>query len=197
MSNRLLWGLWVAISLVVAGAAFGRLYLTGDRTAFLPGETAGVHHQIEMACETCHTSDDFSSQASIRKDINKTCVTCHKDELKAADDSHPIKKFKNPRMASYWEKIDARFCTSCHSEHEPEITQAGLLTLPTDYCVACHSEGDQDVRVNRPTHANLEFDTCASSGCHNYHDNKALYEDFLVKNHGVPWVKEEARLDAC
>ena len=114
------------------------------------------------------------------------------EELKAADDSHPIKKFKNPRMASYWEKIDARFCTSCHSEHEPEITQAGLLTLPTDYCVACHSEGDQDVRVNRPTHANLEFDTCASSGCHNYHDNKALYEDFLVKNHGVPWVKEEA-----
>ena len=40
-----------------------------------------------------------------------------------------------------------------------------------DFCVACHSEGDQDVRWDRPSHADLAFDTCASAGCHNYHDN--------------------------
>ncbi|MGH1356473.1 MAG: ammonia-forming cytochrome c nitrite reductase subunit c552 [Thalassovita sp.] len=190
MRTSLLWSLWIIGTLAIGGAFAARLYLGGDRTTFLPGETAGVHHQIEMACETCHTSNDFSDQKKIRKDINKTCVTCHKEELKAADDSHPIKKFKNPRMAAYWEKIDARFCTSCHMEHQPEVTLAGLVTLPGDFCVACHSEGEQDVRVNRPSHAGLEFDTCASSGCHNFHDNKALYEDYLVKHSGQPWLLE-------
>ena len=55
-----------------------------------------------------------------------------------------------------------------------------------DFCVACHSEGDQDVRWDRPSHADLAFDTCASAGCHNYHDNRALYEDFLVEHAGGP-----------
>ena len=180
ISNRLLWLVWIVATLGIAGVATARLYVSGDRTDLMPGQTDGVHHQLEIACETCHTSPPFADQAKIRKDINKTCVTCHKEELKAADDSHPIKKFTNPRMSAYWDKVDARFCTTCHSEHEPEITLAGLLTLPGDYCVACHSEGDQDVRVNRPSHAELEFDTCASAGCHNFHDNRALYEDFLV-----------------
>ena len=191
MGNRLLWTVWVIATLVVAGVAVTRLYVAGDRTAFLPGETSGVHHQIEMACETCHTSDAFASQKTVQKDINKTCGICHKEERADADDSHPIKKFKSPRMAEYWDKVDARFCTSCHSEHEPEVTLAGLLTLPGDYCVACHSEGDQDVRVNRVSHADLEFDTCATSGCHNFHDNRALYEDFLVKHGDAPWLAEK------
>ncbi|MEO0861037.1 MAG: cytochrome c3 family protein [Pseudomonadota bacterium] len=191
MRTKTLWIVWIVISLGVAAGASARLYVGGDRTAFLPGETSGVHHQIEMTCETCHTSAPFADQAKVRKDINKTCVTCHKEELKEADDSHPIKKFKNPRMAAYWDRIDGRFCTSCHAEHQPEITQAGLLTLPGDYCVACHSEGEQDVRVNRASHLGLTFDTCASSGCHNYHDNRALYEDFLVKHAGTPWVSAD------
>jgi len=118
MRNKYLWVAWVVLTLCLAGGAFARLYLGGERTTFMPGETAGVHHQIELACETCHTSTPFASQKKIRKDINKTCVTCHKAELKASNDSHPIKKFKNPRMAAYWEKVDARFCTSCHSEHD-------------------------------------------------------------------------------
>ncbi len=189
---RYLWIGWVVFTLILAGSAFARLYVAGDRTTFLPGDTSGVHHQIELACETCHTSDAFADQNTIRKDINKTCVTCHKEELKASNDSHPIKKFKNPRMADYWERVDARFCTSCHAEHQPEITEAGLVTLPGDFCVACHSEGDQDVRVNRPTHAELTFDTCATAGCHNFHDNRALYEDFLVKHSGENWLKDDA-----
>ena len=60
MRTTLLWSLWIIGTLAIAGAVATRLYLGGDRTAFLPGDTAGVHHQIEMACETCHTSDDFS-----------------------------------------------------------------------------------------------------------------------------------------
>ena len=191
MRNRLLWALWIGLTLMLAAGASARLYLGGDRTTFLPGDTAGVHHQIEMACETCHTSKPFATQAKIRKDINKTCVSCHKAELKASNDSHPKSKFTNPRMAPFWEKIDARYCTSCHMEHQPEVTNAGLVTLPEDFCVACHSEGKQDVRVNRPSHEGLEFDTCATAGCHNFHDNRALYEDFLLKHGNQPWLKDE------
>jgi hypothetical protein len=189
--NRLLWIVWIVLTLGLAGAAAARLYIAGDRTVLLPGQTDGVHHQLEISCETCHTSTPFATQKKIRKDINKTCTTCHKEELKAADDSHPTKKFTNPRMAAYWDKVDARFCTTCHSEHEPEVTLAGLVTMPGDYCVACHSEGEQDVRVNRPSHEELTFDTCASSGCHNYHDNRALYEDFLVKHADEPMLFDD------
>lgn len=156
-----------------------------------------MHHQFEMACQTCHTSDAFDDVARVRKDINKTCVTCHKAELKASDDSHPKSKFTNPRMAAFWEKVDARFCTSCHLEHVPDETLAGALTLAGDFCVACHSEGEQDVRQNRPSHAELTFDTCASAGCHNFHDNRALYEDFLVKHGKAPWTLETPVIEAA
>ena len=188
----LFWALWSVLSITGTVYAAATLYVAGDRTVLLPGETTGVHHQFEVACQTCHTSDNFEDVASVRKDLNKTCATCHKDELKASDDSHPTKKFTNPRMAKFWDKIDARYCTSCHAEHDPDITLAGAVTLPGDFCVACHSEGEQDVRVNRPTHAGLTFDTCASAGCHNFHDNRALYEDFLVKHGKAPWLLEDA-----
>ncbi|MQQ09859.1 ammonia-forming cytochrome c nitrite reductase subunit c552 [Epibacterium sp. SM1979] len=191
MKTKFLWMAWGVGTMALAGVGLARIYVTGDRTDLLPGQTAGVHHQIELACETCHTSKPFAGQKRIRKDINKTCVNCHKDELKESDDSHPIKKFKPPRMAAYWDKIDARFCTSCHSEHRPEITSAGLVTQPGDFCVACHSEGEQDVRKNRESHADLGFETCATAGCHNFHDNRALYEDFLVKHAGQPWLKDD------
>jgi predicted CXXCH cytochrome family protein len=188
--NRFLWILWALATVLIAGSALARLYIAGDRTVLLPGQTAGAHHQLEIACETCHTSAPFASAAKLRKDINKTCVTCHKEDLKAGDDSHPLKKFTNPRMAAYWEKIDGRFCISCHTEHQPETTLPMMLTLQGDYCIACHSEGEQDIRKDRESHAELTFDTCAGSGCHNYHDNRALYEDFLVKHAGQPWLAE-------
>ncbi len=182
----LFWALWVLLTVAGAVYAAKTLYISGDRTVLLPGQTTGVHHQFEVSCNTCHTSDNFEDVNSVRKDLNKTCVGCHKDELNASDDSHPIKKFKSPRMAKFWDKIDGRFCTSCHAEHDPDITLAGAVTLPGDFCIACHSEGDQDVRVNRPSHEGLSYDTCASSGCHNFHDNRALYEDFLVKHGNDP-----------
>lgn len=189
--TKLLWILWVGASLLLVAVAGTRIFFAGERTVFLPGETTGVHHQLEIACETCHTSKPFSSVKKVRKDINKTCVGCHKEELKASDDSHPLKKFTPPRMAAFWDKVDGRFCTTCHSEHVPEVTLAGMVTLQGDYCVACHSEGAQDVRADRASHANLTFDTCATAGCHNYHDNRALYEDFLVKHADSPWIAED------
>lgn len=189
--TAVLWGVWLLATLVGGAAVAGWVLVGGDRTSLLIGQTTGVHHQFEVSCDTCHAAPAFSTAKKTLKKLNKTCLDCHKEELQLSQDSHPRKKFRDPRMADFWEKIDARNCTSCHLEHKPEITRAGAVTLAMDYCVACHSEGKQDVRVNRPSHANLEFTTCADAGCHNFHDNRALYEDFLVKHADQPWLKAE------
>ncbi|MCC0057394.1 MAG: ammonia-forming cytochrome c nitrite reductase subunit c552 [Rhodobiaceae bacterium] len=156
------------------------MYVGGKRDLLLIGGTTSAHHQIELACETCHTSGLFADARKIEKDMNKACLSCHEDELKVSNDSHPVKKFRDPRNADRREQLDALMCVTCHLEHRPEVTNAMAVTLPNDYCLACH----QDVYKERPTHVGSGFETCASAGCHNYHDNTALYEDFLVKHAG-------------
>jgi hypothetical protein len=143
------------------------------RKVYLPGPTTSGHYQIELACNACH-SQAFSD----RETLQAACVRCHGEELVTANDSHPEKKFTDPRNADSVKVLDARYCVTCHREHRPEATSTMGLTLPVDYCYRCH----QDVGRERPSHATLGFDTCASAGCHNFHDNRALYEDFLVKH---------------
>ncbi len=184
--------LWlIGMTLLAAAYVAATMLVGGDRRALLVGRTTDAHHQIEMACETCHAAAPFADAATAERELNETCRNCHEDELDAAVDSHPRSMFRNPRMASYWEKLDARLCTSCHAEHRPEITRTGAVTVATDFCVACHSEGDEDIRLDRPSHAGLGFDTCATAGCHNYHDNRALYEDFLAERAGGPALRPE------
>jgi predicted CXXCH cytochrome family protein len=118
-----------------------------------------------------------------------SCGNCHAAELKRADDSHPIAKFNNPRNADRLAVLDARYCATCHREHKQEITGEMGVTQPDDFCVLCH----QDVAKTRPSHDGMAFETCSSAGCHNYHDNKALYEDFLVKHSNEVETDMEAR----
>jgi hypothetical protein len=56
------------------------------------------------------------------------------------------------------------------------------LTIPEDYCGLCH----EAIAAERPTHQGLGFGTCASSGCHNFHDNRSIYEDFLLRHADDP-----------
>lgn len=178
------------VGATLLGAAYvaATMILGGDRRMLTVGETTDAHHQIGIVCETCHAAPPFTGAAAAGKALERTCRNCHEAELKAAADSHPRKLFRNPRMAFLRERLDARMCTSCHTEHRPEITRTGAVTIAADFCVACHSEGDRDVRRDRPSHAGLAFDTCASAGCHNYHDNRALYGEFLVGHAGEPAV---------
>ncbi len=69
---------------------------------------------------------------------------------------------------------------TCHREHVEDQTLAMGLTMPADYCYHCH----QATLQSRPSHANFAFNSCATAGCHNYHDNRVLYENFLVKHRG-------------
>ena len=188
MSRRVVVGM-VAATLVAAVFLVTSMFVGGDRRVLLVGETTDAHHQIEMSCETCHGTASFADAEASEDALNQACRNCHEDELGDADDSHPRKKFRNPRMAAYWDKLDARLCTTCHLEHRPEITSEGAVTVAMDFCVACHAEGDQDVRTDRPSHAKATYDNCASAGCHNFHDNRALYEDFLVKHANEPWLR--------
>jgi formate-dependent nitrite reductase cytochrome c552 subunit len=180
--RRVLWVFWAVLTLGIGGyLALGLFtkdagmnpWLASARALFLPGETTHGHYQIELACESCHT-EPFGGKATMQD----ACVNCHGAALKAANDTHPLTKFTDPRNADRLEKLDATQCVTCHTEHRPRITHAMGVSLPQDLCFNCHSEVARD----RPSHEGLGFETCGSAGCHKYHDNRALYGDFLVKH---------------
>lgn len=163
------WLGWGALLLVMSGYLTWR-WRGPDRTVFLPGPTSHGHYQIELSCSACHTPD-----LGVRE---QACVDCHGAELKAVNDSHPKTKFLDPRNADRLKALDAMKCVTCHREHLPDITRAMGVTLPDDYCYRCHQETVRE----RASHQGLAFNSCATAGCHNYHDNSALYEDFLAKH---------------
>jgi hypothetical protein len=165
------------------------IFVGGPRHLLLIGKTTTAHGQIELACESCHTTglvDNLTkSPNKIAAEMTKACGTCHLDELNAANDSHPTKKFRGAKNSKTRAQLNALYCQTCHAEHVPEITRPMAVSLPQDLCVACHTKIGED----RESHRGLEFTTCASAGCHNYHDNTALYEAFLVKHgHGEDFL---------
>lgn len=180
------WLIWGGITLAIGGyLTFGMLrsdtglhpLLAPARSLLMPGGTTHGHYQIELACESCHTRPFASAE-----DFQAACESCHGDALKEAVDKHPLSKFTDPRNAPLLSRIDATRCVTCHAEHRPEITTAMGVTQPVDLCRHCHA----DIAKERPSHAGMGFETCSSGGCHNFHDNQALYEDFLLKHLNQP-----------
>jgi len=172
-NKKAIWVFWSVTTVLLLVYYFYIILIGNDKKEVSPGEMIHGHYQIEMSCSSCH-SDAFGGGEVLQS----ACVNCHGEELKAADDSHPKSKFTNPRNASRIKELDARACVSCHSEHKNKITGEMGVTLPEDFCFKCH----QDVAEDRPSHKGMAFNTCANAGCHNYHDNSALYEDFLEKH---------------
>jgi hypothetical protein len=184
--NSLMW-LWIVLTLLlIAGFAY-YMFEANDKTVFMPGPMTSGHHQIELACDTCHT-DSFTSADQFQK----ACLDCHGDVRKKPFDSHPASKFKDPRNADLLASINALQCISCHQEHQPAMTTANGLTQPVDFCIHCH----KDIGEERASHQGMEFATCNNSGCHNFHNNRALYTDFLVRHLDKPVVAEKPVLPA-
>ncbi len=176
------WAAWLATTELASGALMAALlprerpsedWAGTMRKAFLPGLTTGGHHQIELACESCHGRPFAGREA-----MQQACVRCHGADLKEARDSHPKSKFTDPRNAERAARLDATRCVTCHVEHRPALTGAAGVTLAKDFCVICHA----DIGEDRTSHRGMAFDTCAGSGCHKFHDNRALDADFLVKH---------------
>ncbi|MCI0668748.1 MAG: cytochrome c3 family protein [Methylococcaceae bacterium] len=177
MKKSVLWGVWLIMTASIGGYYGYRVFASRDKQELLVGETSYGHFQIEMACSACHGSA-FGGMDGLQK----ACVRCHGEELARADDSHPKSKFTDPRNADRLEFLDARFCVTCHIEHQRELTHDMGVSLPGDFCWYCH----QDIAEDRASHKAFPFDSCAGAGCHNFHDNLALYEDFLIQHSGGP-----------
>jgi hypothetical protein len=177
---------YLGAALLIPGASAPAL-LQPAKLFLLPGATSHGHHQIELACESCHRTP-FAGKAALQE----ACADCHGAELKEANDTHPRSKFTDPRNAERTALLDATQCVTCHVEHRPEVTHAAGVTLPGDFCFVCH----RDIGQDRPSHAALGFDTCASSGCHKFHDNRALYEDYLLRHAAQPSALPQAMLRA-
>lgn len=178
MNTAIPWILWTCLSLGLIGYFTYRLN-SQNQDVFLPGSSTDGHYQIELACSACHTP-----MMGVKE---QACLDCHGADLDEAKDSHPKKKFTDPRNATQLEKLDARRCITCHIEHRTERTKAMGLTIPEDYCLYCH----ENIADERPSHKEFNFLSCATAGCHNFHDNTALYEDFLAKHFDEPMVKSE------
>ncbi|MEM6365750.1 MAG: cytochrome c3 family protein [Planctomycetota bacterium] len=186
------WSLCGAINLGIIGYFAAGLVAPASsiKTAWLPGETTHGHHQIEMDCNACHQPSSSGSEPSSSDVMQDACIRCHGDQLKVADDTHPAKKFRDPVNAALLATLDAQNCLTCHQEHLPERTSSMGLSIPVDYCWHCH----EDVGESRPSHVGMKHDSCATAGCHNYHDNRALYEKFLDIHHGEMDVNDEGRV---
>ncbi|MFT4630078.1 MAG: formate-dependent nitrite reductase cytochrome c552 subunit [Arenicella sp.] len=170
---------------VLLSAVLGFNLFQGDMTLFKPGATSDGHHQIKMQCTVCHLE---SFQAG--EQMQKACMNCHEEPLIKVRDTHPKKKFTDPRNAELLTTIDPTRCVTCHVEHSPEITDQFGVTLPTDFCFYCH----EDIGEEKKNHQDYAFEDCSNSGCHNYHDNRALYEQFLVKHIDEPALRDDPDL---
>ena len=172
--HRVYWIAWLLVSALLGSwLAYAMVNETADKTIFMPGKLSPGHHQLTDACDACHT-DSFGGGEVLQE----ACVECHGQDRVKPFDSHPAKKFKDPRNADLLEKINALQCVSCHTEHKAEITAKDGLTQPQDVCFHCH----QQVADERPSHQGMGFDTCKDSGCHNFHNNRALYTNYLIKH---------------
>lgn len=186
-NNRVAWLTWAAINLGIAGF-FGYALVApaaSVKTAFLPGTTTSGHYQIELDCDACHQPSRNGAEHSADNVMQDACNRCHADDLENVFDTHPASKFNDPVKAVLLETLDAQNCLTCHQEHVPHRTLASGLTVPKDYCWHCH----EDVAESRPSHQGMAFDSCATAGCHNYHDNRALFEKHLNEHFGEPDVK--------
>ena len=184
LSKKVWWLVWLTGSMVLATVLGMQLFTSEQKTYFLPGKTTHGHHQIELQCTVCHSSG-FNSEDVLQN----ACMDCHGEELKEAQDSHPRSKFTNPRNASLLANLDARQCIACHVEHRPELITSMGVSQPIGVCAHCH----QDIAKDRPSHEGMGFETCGNAGCHNFHDNRALYEDFLLAHADEPAMLEDAK----
>jgi hypothetical protein len=182
--TKLLWR-WqsgLLLTLVLCAALAGAVYSRQLRPIYLPGPSSNGHYQIENECNACHTGF-----ASVEQ---QACLRCHASELGDGIDAHRPEVFSDPRNAWMLAKVDALRCVTCHGEHAPEVTRAMGVTLPADFCQACHA----DIAKERPSHAGFDPAGCAATACHRYHDNRALYEDFVARHLDDPAMDRSAKV---
>lgn len=164
---------WVVICLAIFVYHGSPLvFVKADKSKLMPNILMDGHYQIEESCSACHKPFQ-----GVRQEV---CADCHAQELKEVNDSHAVKKFRDPRNAIKLEKINALECKTCHDDHKPNITGAMGVTVEPIFCIHCHD----NIADERASHKGFDFKKCRQ--CHNYHDNTALYENFVQKHLDEP-----------
>ena len=176
------WQTGVLVAVVLFSALSGAIYSQKLRPIYVPGRTSDGHYQIESDCNACHTPFAGVEQ--------QACLRCHADELGEGIDAHRPGVFADPRNSWMLAKIDALRCVTCHAEHVPDVTRVTGVTLPADFCQACHA----DIAKERPSHAGFDPAGCATTACHRYHDNRALYEDYVARHLDEPPILSPAKV---
>jgi len=179
--NSTSWFIWTGLMTALIIYLYVVISEGEDKSIFMPGPLTSGHHQIGLNCNACH-KESYSD----RESMQVSCIECHGDQRKKPFDFHPKAKFTDPRNADRLDNINALQCITCHTEHQPSITKESGVTQPMDFCIHCH----EDIASERPSHEGMEFNSCANAGCHNYHDNRSLYTDYLIKH-----LDEKANLD--
>ncbi|MEM9079280.1 MAG: cytochrome c3 family protein [Verrucomicrobiota bacterium] len=174
--------LWLLLTAGLGGWLSHVLLKAEDKSPLLPGITTHGHYQIEMECAACHTDEEKENVFTSSGVPNSACNACHGEDLSNFSDSHPVRKFKNPENAIFLQHVDAMSCVECHQEHNEKVTGEMGVTIPADYCAHCH----EVTLENLESHQNLPFNSCATAGCHNYHDNISLAPSYLLKHYGEP-----------
>ena len=185
-SNKIAWLIWLVLTAGLAAYLSWQMLQDEPAELFSPGALTSAHHQITESCSSCHI-DSFGGL----KSLDESCLKCHSDQLNMQKDSHPAKKFTDPRNADRLEEINALSCVACHGEHQVERDYGMAVTVASDFCIKCHADVDKE----RPTHKGFDIKTCATAGCHNYHDNSALYEDFLMLHKDEPNVLPHPKVE--
>ena len=67
-----LWVVWVLVLVAMAAGFSYLLFAASDKKLLVICEATHGHHQIEMACETCH-ADPFGGPEVLQE----SCVICH------------------------------------------------------------------------------------------------------------------------
>jgi predicted CXXCH cytochrome family protein len=177
--GRITWTVSLVLIIGISGVGL-HLWRSDDRRIFLPGRTSDAHYQIEIACSACH--------APFQGVRSEACLTCHGARLLDANDTHPVTKFDALPGTQTRNSLDATRCITCHREHVPHVTRSVAVTQPSDFCVHCHA----GIVREQPSHRAFAFTTCASAGCHNYHDNVAMRADAIEAHRGEPPVLARA-----
>lgn len=164
---------------ILLGIGLISAFALDHRQVFLPGKTSVGHVLFEASCNSCH--EGFKPVS------NETCNRCHEAELAA--DAHGKKKFRDPRWASYLDKLDVLTCTACHEEHVHMFGRG--VHLQPDLCMACH-EGV--IAGEIPSHKGFAADGCWTAGCHNFHDHRAISTGFLIESLDRPSMLPEPKL---
>lgn len=199
----------------------GMLLVVGLLLFFGPSAVAEAQEDA-FSCSDCHEiAETFHANPHVRGHVdddgvipNAVCETCHGDateHMEAGGDPelifrpvglegsnmcmscHDKSTFWSSRATGVHKNSENVNCLTCHEIHEPEPSEAHLLTKnQLDLCSSCHSSKAAQFR-NKPFSHRLGRGGMECSSCHNPHGTRG--EGMLARTHAGEVACLECHVD--